>query len=528
MSVICIALFLFPNAILYAQDIEAKLSGNTAAKGFTIKNNAGNPLLTIRADGNVGIGLLDPDAALHIFGQVKITGGTPGLGRVLTSDADGLASWAAPVIATGNTLGQSYNQGGGGAGRTITADAGAVTVAGVDGLIVTGAMASGSSLPVNGAGTRMFFYPRLGAFRTGTVSGPQWDQANLGNYTFASGFNPTAGGEAAVAMGISASATGKASLACGEGVSASGSQSVSTGIGSTASGSASTSMGYHSEASGSISTAMGEWTWASGSASTTMGSLSIASGMAATAMGYNSDATGSISTAMGNGSIASGDKSTAMGAYTIAGSYVSTAIGQHNVGGGTATSWVATDPLFEIGNGLTPMARSNALTVLKNGNVGIGTTTPFYLLECTGSAGKTGGGSWSNSSDIRLKNVDGPYTKGLAEISRLRSIRFHYKPDNPRRLPSENEEIGFVAQEARQVFPECVMEGKDGYLDFNMHAINVALVNAVKELKTEKDAEIAALREELSSLRTEIKAMKAEIAGRSTPDDRTHADLQSR
>jgi hypothetical protein len=32
-------------------------------------------------------------------GFVKITGGTPGLGKVLTSDADGLASWAAAAIS---------------------------------------------------------------------------------------------------------------------------------------------------------------------------------------------------------------------------------------------------------------------------------------------------------------------------------------------------------------------------------------------------------------------------------------------
>ncbi len=43
--------------------------------------------------GNVGIGVLDPDTELEVNGQVKITGGTPGADKVLTSDADGLASW---------------------------------------------------------------------------------------------------------------------------------------------------------------------------------------------------------------------------------------------------------------------------------------------------------------------------------------------------------------------------------------------------------------------------------------------------
>ncbi|MBC7503718.1 hypothetical protein H7169_02005, partial [Candidatus Gracilibacteria bacterium] len=42
---------------------------------------------------NVGIGTTTPGAKLEVNGQVKITGGTPGLDKVLTSDATGLASW---------------------------------------------------------------------------------------------------------------------------------------------------------------------------------------------------------------------------------------------------------------------------------------------------------------------------------------------------------------------------------------------------------------------------------------------------
>ena len=43
--------------------------------------------------GNVGIGVTDPDAKLEVNGQVKITGGSPGANKVLTSDVNGLASW---------------------------------------------------------------------------------------------------------------------------------------------------------------------------------------------------------------------------------------------------------------------------------------------------------------------------------------------------------------------------------------------------------------------------------------------------
>jgi trimeric autotransporter adhesin len=49
--------------------------------------------------GDIGIGVLVPSAKLEVAGQVKITGGTPGLGKVLTSDASGLADWQTPLSA---------------------------------------------------------------------------------------------------------------------------------------------------------------------------------------------------------------------------------------------------------------------------------------------------------------------------------------------------------------------------------------------------------------------------------------------
>ena len=37
---------------------------------------------------------------MEVAGQVKITGGSPGVGKVLTSDASGLASWTAPASSS--------------------------------------------------------------------------------------------------------------------------------------------------------------------------------------------------------------------------------------------------------------------------------------------------------------------------------------------------------------------------------------------------------------------------------------------
>jgi len=91
---------------------------------------------------------------------------------------------------------------------------------------------------------------------------------------------------------------------------------------------------------------------------------------------------------------------------------------------------------------------ANQLALHSNGNACIGTTTPDYPLEVVGNAAKTSGGTtWINSSDERLKDVTGEYQRGFDAIASLRPVTFFYKQDNPRGLPSNEENIGFIAQE---------------------------------------------------------------------------------
>ncbi len=138
---------------------------------------------------------------------------------------------------------------------------------------------------------------------------------------------------------------------------------------------------------------------------------------------------------------------------------------------------------FSWGYGGTYNFVGNKLKIAGNGN-----TAPSYELQVDGNAAKSlGGSTWIVSSDLRLKNLNGNYTKGLDEIIALQPVSFSYKAGNSRGLPSEVEQVGFVAQEVQKVFPEAVNEGEDGLLDFNMHPVNVALVNAIKELKAEND-----------------------------------------
>ncbi len=62
--------------------------------GISAWTQSGSEVFT-SGTGNVGIGVSNPSAKLEVAGQVKITGGSPGVGKVLVSDASGLASWSA-------------------------------------------------------------------------------------------------------------------------------------------------------------------------------------------------------------------------------------------------------------------------------------------------------------------------------------------------------------------------------------------------------------------------------------------------
>jgi hypothetical protein len=167
------------------------------------------------------------------------------------------------------------------------------------------------------------------------------------------------------------------------------------------------------------------------------------------------------------------------------------------------------------------------------GNVGIGITSPSYTLHVVGTAGLSSGTSWSNASDIRLKDVEGDYEYGLAEVKKLHTIRFRYKKDNPLKLPYEQEHTGFIAQEVKELIPDAVITRADGYLELNVDPIHWATVNAVKELALDNDrlkAEAASLRARVDKAdiaATQLKAESAQLKARADQADAESAQLRA-
>ena len=185
------------------------------------------------------------------------------------------------------------------------------------------------------------------------------------------------------------------------------------GILNTATGLRSAAGGFQAQATGTNSLAFGLQTSASGANSTAFGFQSSASGTQSfVAGGLQNSAVGSNSFATGSQASASGNNSFAAGAALTASSLGEFVIGRFNaITTGDATAAVATDAAFQIGNGTGVSARSNALTVLKNGNTGIGAgaIAPHSTLQVTGSFAapiRTGSGTLTIADYTILGNGD--------------------------------------------------------------------------------------------------------------------------
>ncbi len=235
--------------------------------------------------------------------------------------------------------------------------AGRLTVSGTDGALFGGTDGLGT-IPATGAGVRFMWYPAKAALRAGRVTGTEWDDASVGLSSTAMGYALRASGHYATAFGVGAVASGYASVAIGDAV----------------------------KALGSRSAAFGEQSEASGPASTAMGGSTRAVGYDASSMGYR----------------------------TTAQAYASLAMGRYNVIAGDSATWVDTDPVFVVGNGTSAAAPSNALTLLKNGNLGLGTVAPGNLLTVNGKASFGG----SAAIDFEPLEVQGAYA-GVSLHDRL-------------------------------------------------------------------------------------------------------------
>jgi hypothetical protein len=332
------------------------------------------------------------------------------------------------------------------------------------------------------------------------------DTTSNGQYTLTAGESTQASGQAAVAFGNQTNASGVASFTTGLASIATAPGAVAMGASTEASGPAAFAIGSNTEAASFNSVAMGNGTTASGFAAVSTGTQTSASGTNAFALGRQSNASGNQSiaggdqtivlgnnaVALGFGSQAFGDNAFAMGTSSLAPSDSEFVIGRYNELYTPSASGISgTDRAFVVGNGTSLSNQSNAVTILKNGNTGIGTSNPLERLHVANGRLRIGtetvedtganrlewnsslfpdtddvfqlGGSalrweavWAtdgtiNTSDRREKRDIQNLNYGLREILNLHPVRFRWKAK-----PEQGEKLGLIAQDLLEVIPEVV------------------------------------------------------------------------
>ncbi|MEM8528726.1 MAG: T9SS type A sorting domain-containing protein [Bacteroidota bacterium] len=145
--------------------------------------------------------------------------------------------------------------------------------------------------------------------------------------------------------------------------------------------------GFDNVSTGNKSTAVGSDNDATGDFSGAFGHSSEATGDRSSSIGFDNAATGNTSSAFGSFNVITGAESSGFGFNTLSDVFGLVVVGRFNEDpAGSATSFVGSDPVFMIGNGRNENTRKTALTVLKNGNIGINITNPQAKLDIDGTA----------------------------------------------------------------------------------------------------------------------------------------------
>jgi ribosomal protein S6E (S10) len=558
----------------------------TSSNNIFIADGSGNLRMQVNSSGDLGIGVAATGGAkLQVAGQVKITGGTPGAGKVLTSDATGLATWTTLAVGA-----PAYS---GTASRAVATDgAGALTtssttstelgyVSGVTSSIQTQfnnilnraltGLSTATNSAITAADSILIAFGKLQAQITGqntSLSGKA-DQTNvtqtITTMTVTGLTGPVAGADATNKTYVDAqiaSAANQWTEGGGNVYRSSG----NVGIGTTSPGAMLEVAGQVKITGGSpgagkvlTSDTDGLATWETAGAGSINGSGTAtyipkfnASGTI-TNSSILEDATGKVGiggTPMNyrlevihnlNNTHGIWVRNSSTG--TSAGSHIALGIGATNVGGNLSVSGsgapadmanrlaVYTQP---GATGISIAARNAAQDIRfytggtieraridATGNVGIGVTTPGYKLDVAGDINITGtpyraGGdiAWTVPSDERLKDITNKYTRGLSEITKLSTIKFRYKNDNPKGIDSSKEYTGVIAQEVQKQIPEAIKKDKDGFLSLNTTPIFWAMINAFKELNSAFKADSEKLKlanAKIKNLEDENDKMKARL-----------------
>ena len=348
---------------------------------------------------------------------------------------------------------------------------------------------NGSILNIkNGEGTSSIQQVGFDATASGTnsfaIGGKRYDKLDdatksptlaLGNQSFAGGGSSKAEGDWGFAFGKDVNSYGKAAVAFGGGTQAGDIENPSEYSFAFAANESTTASARGSAAFGWSTSADGEYSFATGS-------NTHAEGTGSFTQGYKTHTSGAFAMAAGDQTWAFYDGSAAFGQYTKTGRKYQFVTGICNVG--------KDDTLFEVGIGTSDTDRKNAFEIYQDGTVTVDATVTannFFgntvavtnIQGTTVTATTVTADTFYANSDKRLKENITPYISKKSILD-LPVYEFDY-------LKTKEHTIGCLAQDLKEICPEIVNEGEDGYLSINESKLVYLLLEEVKQLKKRLD-----------------------------------------
>ena len=197
-----------------------------------------------------------------------------------------------------------------------------------------------------------------------------------------------------------------------------------------------------------------------------------------------------------------------------------------SVWGGTQSRYIEVtaggqlqQPRFII-SGSSYSSNTRGINVMPNGNVGIGTSTPGSFQFAVNGSAANRTGSWSVMSDARLKKDIRNVQRGtLDRLLELRGVEFEYTQEAiAERNVASGTMIGFLAQDVESIFPEWVECDAQGMRFVTERGTTALMVEALRDLRSEKDRQIADLKashdEQIRRIECEKDAKIAELEAR--------------
>lgn len=146
--------------------------------------------------------------------------------------------------------------------------------------------------------------------------------------------------------------------------------------------------------------------------------------------------------------------------------------------------------IFRIGFVTGPTTVRDDIAVTNTGRVGIRTAVPAVTFQVgvSGDGTIARANAWNTFSDQRWKKDLVEIENAVDKLSQVNG--YYYKWQNPL---DTSKNIGFIAQQVQQVFPEIVQEDVNGYLSLDYAKMTPVLVQAIQELNAKIDAKSPSL-----------------------------------